>query len=120
MFQGNRSSGSQSENQTLLRFSITESENFSQRDEKSENFMRNVIQIISTDKKTILAVCDDGTLWQGEIVNEKENNNETDLIVKWKPLNSPPDGQPWFEREKDRWEKLEERIRRDAKHFNTE
>jgi hypothetical protein len=83
--------------------------------------MRNITSA-SYEHGQIVAVCDDGSLWIGMIRRLDEDDNlwrssgrpssseTSDLIVEWKPLNGPPDGEPWFQN-KSRWDKIEEQIR---------
>lgn len=58
----------------------------------------------------VTVVCDDGTFWIGSISKDEKASEPNDLIVEWKPLNSPPDGDP-FADNRSRWDKLEEKIR---------
>ena len=60
----------------------------------------------------ISAVCDDGTFWLG-LVRSKESSDDDNLIVEWKPLNSPPDGDPFVDK-RSRWDKIEDKIRDEA------
>ena len=71
--------------------------------------MRNVTSA-SYEQGLILAVCDDGTLWFGRVARLDDHSEPNDLIVEWKPLNGPPDGEPWFEN-KSMWDRIEEKIR---------
>lgn len=63
----------------------------------------------------VTVVCDDGTFWIGRIsrVDESETSDNDDLIVEWKPLNSPPDGDPFYDNRSD-IDKLEDEIRANA------
>ncbi len=73
--------------------------------------MRTLIQVqhvaSAEGNDCFLAVADDGTLWRGMLTYK-----DTDLIVKWTQLNTPPDGD-FLEHHKDRWDQLEEQIRSD-------
>lgn len=72
------------------------------------------ITSVSYEQGLVLAVCDDGTFWMGKIRHDEEASEPNDLIVEWKPLNSPPDGDPFIDN-RDRWDKLEETFRNEAK-----
>ena len=71
--------------------------------------MRNIVHA-SYEQGLVLATCDDGSLWLGAIRQIDDHSEPNDLIVEWKPLNGPPDGEPWFEN-KSMWDRFEERIR---------
>jgi hypothetical protein len=59
------------------------------------------------ERGQILAVCDDGTIWLGLVRSSSEAD---DLIVEWKPLNSPPDGDPFADK-RSIWDKIEDDLR---------
>lgn len=62
----------------------------------------------------VTVVCDDGTFWIGQVRKNEKPSEPNDLIVEWKPLNSPPDGDPFADK-RDIWDKIEEKILDEAK-----
>lgn len=70
-----------------------------------------------------LATDEEGHLWRGILIEiESEavtsNSDDSDYVVKWTPLNGPPDGEFWNKR-KDFWDRLEEKIRNDSERTRT-
>lgn len=73
--------------------------------------MRTIVQTMKFGGPTeLIAVCDDGTMWLGNLLRLKDASEPNDLIVEWKPLNGPPDGEPWF-KNKSLWDRIEETLR---------
>jgi hypothetical protein len=58
------------------------------------------------ERGQIVAVCDDGTLWIGQM----RSSDDEEIIVEWKPLNSPPDGDPFADK-RSIWDKIEDDLR---------
>ena len=54
----------------------------------------------------LLAVCTDDSLWVGRL----ETSDDHPPVVKWNPLNGPPDGEFW-NKAKPFWDRLEKKLR---------
>lgn len=61
--------------------------------------------IAEAGKDLLLAVCTDETLWLGELIFPE---NEP-AVVRWNPLNGPPDGEYW-NKVKPFWDRMEEQY----------
>lgn len=61
----------------------------------------------------VLAVCTDDTLWVGEIII----SDDAPPVVKWQPLNGPPDGEFW-NKVKPFWDRMEEKVKDEIANHN--